>query len=72
VTTDDFCAAVDTVTGIMVHDIFSPPVASRIYVYLIAAYEIMAQNNTKYESLQGQLKVRFYSKLDPKSGVNKI
>jgi hypothetical protein len=23
VTTDDFCAAVDTVTGIMVHDIYS-------------------------------------------------
>jgi hypothetical protein len=22
----------------------------------VAAYEIMAQNNTKYESLQGQLK----------------
>jgi hypothetical protein len=55
VTTDDFCA-VDTVTGIMVHDIFSPPVASRIYVSNVAAYEIMAQNNTKYESLQGQLK----------------
>ncbi|PIF61700.1 PAP2 superfamily protein [Flavobacterium sp. 11] len=73
VTTDDFCAAVDTVTGIMVHDIFSPPVASRIYVYPnVAAYEIMAQNNTKYESLQGQLKgLDSIPKLDPKSGVNK-
>ena len=73
VTSDDFCAAVDTVTGIMVHDIFSPPVASRIYVYPnVAAYEIMAQNNTKYESLQGQLKgLDSIPKLDPKSGVNK-
>ncbi len=73
VTTDDFCAAVDTVTGIMVHDIFSPPVASRIYVYPnVAAYEIMAQNNTKYESLQGQLKgLDSIPKLNPKSGVNK-
>ena len=44
VTTDDYCAAVDTVTGIMVHDIFSPPVAARVYVYPnTAAYEIMAQ-----------------------------
>jgi hypothetical protein len=72
VTTDDYCAAVDTVTGIMVHDIFSPPVASRIYAYPnIAAYEIMAQNSTKYQSLQGQLKgLDSIPELDPKSGVN--
>ena len=73
VTTDDFCSAVDTVTGIMVHDIFSPPVASRIYLYPnVAAYEIMAQNSTKYNSLQGQLKgLDSIPKLDSKSGVNK-
>ena len=73
VTTADFCAAVDTVTGIMVHDIFSPPVASRIYVYPnIAAYEIMAQNSTAYQSLQGQLNgLDSIPKLDAKSGVNK-
>ncbi len=73
VTTKDYCAAVDTVTAIMVHDIFSPPVASRIYVYPnIAAYEIMAQNNSKYQSLQGQLKgLDSIPKLDSKSGVNK-
>lgn len=73
VTTNDYCAAVDTVTGIMVHDIFSPPVASRIYVYPnVAAYEIMAQNNAKYQSLQGQLNgLDSIPKLDPKSGVNK-
>jgi hypothetical protein len=72
VTTDDYCAAVDTVTGIMVHDIFSPPVASRIYVYPnIAAYEIIAQNSTKYESLQGQLNgLDSIPVLDAKSGVN--
>lgn len=73
VTTDDFCAAVDTVTGIMVHDIFSPPVASRIYVYPnVAAYEIIAQNNSNYTSLQGQLNgLDSIPVLDPKSGVNK-
>jgi len=73
VTTKDYCAAVDTVTGIMVHDIFSPPVASRIYLYPnVAAYEIMAQNSTKYISLEGQLKgLEPIPKLDVKSGVNK-
>jgi hypothetical protein len=72
VTTDDYCAAVDTVTGIMVHDIFSPPVAARVYVYPnIAAYEIMAQNSTKFQSLQGQLKgLNSIPVLDAKSGVN--
>ncbi|TRX42392.1 vanadium-dependent haloperoxidase [Flavobacterium restrictum] len=72
VTTSDYCAAVDTVSAIMVHDIFSPPVASRIYVYPnIAAYEILAQNSAKYQSLQGQLKgLDSIPKLDPKSGVN--
>lgn len=73
ITTNDYCSAVDTVTGIMVHDIFSPPVASRIYVYPnVAAYEIMAQNSPKLISLQGQLKgLDSIPKLDPKSGVNK-
>lgn len=73
VTTNDYCAVVDTVTGIMVHDIFSPPVASRIYLYPnVAAYEIMAQNSKKYESLQGQLNgLDSIPQLDPKSGVNK-
>ncbi|MEC5164315.1 hypothetical protein RCH18_000031 [Flavobacterium sp. PL11] len=72
ITADDFCAAVDTVTWIMVHDIFSPPVASRVYVYPnIAAYEIIAQNSKEYESLQGQLNdLTPIPKLDPKSGVN--
>jgi hypothetical protein len=73
ITANDYCSAVDTVTGIMVHDIFSPPVASRIYAYPnIAAYEIIAQNSTKYESLQGQLKgLDSIPTLDAKSGVNK-
>lgn len=49
-------ASVDKVTEIMIHDIFSPPVASRIFVYPnIAAYEIIAQSNTEYTSLAGQL-----------------
>ncbi|MEL7003238.1 MAG: vanadium-dependent haloperoxidase [Bacteroidota bacterium] len=43
-------------TDVIVHDIFSPPVASRIYVYpSIALYEVLAQNDTAYKSLAGQL-----------------
>lgn len=49
-------AVVDKVTEIMIHDIFSPPVASRIFAYPnVAAYEIMAQDNPEYRSLSGQL-----------------
>ncbi|MEM9984253.1 MAG: vanadium-dependent haloperoxidase [Bacteroidota bacterium] len=47
---------VKQLTDIIVYDIFSPPVASRIYAYPnVAAYEIMAQNNPGFESLAGQL-----------------
>jgi PAP2 superfamily len=72
VTTEDYHAAVENVSQIMLHDIFSPPVASRIYVYPnIAAYEVMAQNSSKYNSLQNQLKgLDSIPKLDSKSGVN--
>lgn len=48
--------SVDKVTDIMIHDIFSPPVASRIFAYPnIAAYEIVALNNDGYQSLAGQV-----------------
>lgn len=43
-------------TDVIVHDIFSPPVASRIYAYPhIAAYEILIHDYPQYQSLQGQL-----------------
>lgn len=39
-------------TDVMVQDIFSPPVASRIYVYSnIAAYEILCLGEGRYQSL---------------------
>lgn len=45
------------ITDIMVHDIFSPPVASRVYAYSsIAAYEAAIPGNPQYISLAGQLK----------------
>ncbi|WGH76092.1 vanadium-dependent haloperoxidase [Tenacibaculum tangerinum] len=56
VTPLNYFDAVDLVTEIMIHDVFSPPVASRVYVYPnIAAFEIIAQNNEAYTSLSEQL-----------------
>ncbi|WOK09597.1 vanadium-dependent haloperoxidase [Imperialibacter roseus] len=49
-------ASVKKLTDIIVHDIFSPPVASRIYVYPnIAAYEVLVNQYPDYQSLAGQL-----------------
>ncbi len=72
VTNQDYNASIENVIDIMIHDIFSPPVASRIFVYPnIAAYEIMAQNSKDYMSLQKQLPgLDSVPKLDPKSKVN--
>lgn len=48
--------SVKQLTDVIVHDIFSPPVASRIYVYPnIAAYEILARQNEEHLSLHNQL-----------------
>lgn len=57
ITANDYHQVVDRLTDIMVHDIFSPPVASRIYAYSnIAAYEIIAQNNDNLISFSGSYK----------------
>lgn len=43
-------------TDVIIHDIFSPPVASRIYAYTnIAAYEVLVKGDKNYHSLKGQL-----------------
>lgn len=56
ISSEDYHQMVDKVTEVMVHDIFSPPVASRIYVYPnIAAYETLNQNSKSYKSLANQL-----------------
>lgn len=57
VTTDDYHHAVDKLTEVMVHDIFSPPVSSRVYAHSnIAAYEILAVNNETLSSLSSEFK----------------
>ena len=56
ITPEEYHASVDKVIEIMIHDIFSPPVASRIFAYPnIAAYEIITKNNDTYKSLAGQV-----------------
>ncbi|MEP7263300.1 MAG: vanadium-dependent haloperoxidase [Bacteroidota bacterium] len=42
---------------VVMEDLFTPPVASRVYVYPnIAAYEVLALNNPSLVSLSGQIK----------------
>lgn len=52
-----FQSAVKNLSDIIVYDIFSPPVASRVYMYpTVAAYEIIAQAKpNQYKSLAAQL-----------------
>lgn len=53
---DYLIAAQLKLTDVIIHDIFSPPVASRIYAYpAIAAYEVAALADPSYKSLMGQL-----------------
>jgi hypothetical protein len=48
--------SIKAITDRIVHDIFSPPVASRIYTYsCVAGYEAAIAGNPKYVSLSGQL-----------------
>ena len=56
VSSENMHQAIDKVVEVMIHDIFSPVVASRIFVYPdIAAYEIIAKNDPNYNSLAGTI-----------------
>lgn len=49
--------SVKQITDVIVHDIFSPPVASRIYAYSsIAGYEAAIAGDPQYITLAGQVK----------------
>ena len=52
-----FHQAQNRITEVIIHDIFSPPVAARIYSYpSLAAYEVAAASDpTNYTPLMGQL-----------------
>jgi hypothetical protein len=50
-------AGIKRLTEIIRHDIFAPPVSSRIYAYSsVAAYEALVPGFPEYKSLAGQLK----------------
>lgn len=49
--------SVKALTDVIVYDIFSPPVASRIYAYpSIAAYESLIHSQSEFQTLAGQLR----------------
>ncbi len=61
-------ACLNKLTQVVIHDIFSPPVASRIYAYAtLAGYEALVPSNAHFVSLGGQLK-RFAPGPQPQTG----
>ncbi|SNR55336.1 PAP2 superfamily protein [Maribacter sedimenticola] len=72
ITPEELHNSIDLVVDIMIHDIFSPPVASRIFAYPnIAAYEIIAQVNPEYNSLAGQVTdLKPIPEIDTVQGIN--
>ncbi len=51
-----FLQSISNLTEIQIHDIFSPPVASRIYMYsCVAAYEAVCPSHPDYASFAGRL-----------------
>jgi hypothetical protein len=54
---DVYSEAVGALTKVITHDIFTPPVASRIYAYSnMAAFEVIASQTKDYSSLEPRLK----------------
>ncbi|HCR49273.1 MAG TPA: phosphatidic acid phosphatase [Bacteroidetes bacterium] len=54
--TEPFLGALHTLNEVILHDVFSPPVASRILAYSsIAAYEASIAGQNNFVSLEGQL-----------------
>ncbi len=61
-------SALNKLTEVVIHDIFSPPVASRIYAYAnLAGYEALTPFDPSYQSLGGKLK-RFQAGPQPEAG----
>lgn len=51
-----FHETVTHLTDVIIHDIFKPPVASRIYAYsCLAAYEALVPSNSNFQSLGGHI-----------------
>jgi hypothetical protein len=53
---EQYSKTVGLLTQVITHDIFSPPVASRIYAYSsIAAYEVIASQSDENKPLSGKI-----------------
>lgn len=67
-----FQEAMQNLTDIIVYDIFSPPVASRVYAYpSIAAYETMRFSKpNKFKTLSGQIKELDQVELSKDKNIN--
>ncbi len=62
--------AMQKLTDVIVHDIFSPPAASRVYAYpSIGMYEVLALGDPSFKSLSGQL-TDFDPIPEPKGEIN--
>lgn len=72
ITPNHFHSSIEKVVEVMVHDIFSPPVASRVFAYPnIAAYEIIAQNDSSYISLKNKVNgLKSIPKADSQKKIN--
>lgn len=56
-------------TDIMVHDITNPPLAARFFAYaFLAGYEVVAQNDTAFQSMHGILNA--YPKIEKPKGLD--
>ncbi|GGM74166.1 hypothetical protein GCM10010967_02140 [Dyadobacter beijingensis] len=63
--------AQENLTRVIVHDIFSPPVASRIYLYAnAAAYETLVLGDSRYVSLHNQ--ANMFPKIDQPAAASHI
>jgi len=52
-----YTTVVHSLTYVIIYDIFTPPVASRIYAYSnLAAFEVLAKEGHHFASLQGKVK----------------
>lgn len=56
ISSDDYHLIMGKLEKVIVYDVFSPPVASRVYAYPnIAAHEVLASGTGKLQSLSGRL-----------------
>lgn len=56
-TSADITKVIDQMTLVMVHDVTNPPLAARFFSYAcLAGYEVVAENNWRFRTMNGVLK----------------